>query len=362
MSKEAKIGAILIVLLAALFIFAPSSRTRSGVFSNNYRLVFHETPGLEPNASVKIAGVDIGYVKNIDFCTKAEKEQFGDDANVVVSIATDFSAKIPEDSAANVLSESTSLVWLEITPGISKIMLKEDATVRLQSSPSSGLSMSALGQSPLKKINDQIASLKDEMKAKNLTLAIKDMAANSRFYSNELRLVSKDAHGKLEKLSETVDEEEKALHQQLERVNTQLTETGHILTENTKQFKEKSITINNKIQNLDDKLYKLGNLAASESERFKALSASVETKTKKTCNPELIAKLHKASRKLKDYAQIAEDLHYMTQEPSTQQAIKDMVGKYRGQAESIDNLVRKLGGLPSAQEEASSTPTPLPME
>ncbi len=102
MSKESKIGALLVLMIVLLFIFAPSSETRdSRIFANQYRLIFKETPGLEENYDVKMAGVDIGYVKEIDFCTAEDKERFGPDANIAVTVATDFSARIPEDSSGN---------------------------------------------------------------------------------------------------------------------------------------------------------------------------------------------------------------------------------------------------------------------
>ena len=50
MSKESKIGALLVLMVVLLFIFAPSSETRdSRIFANQYRLIFKETPGLEEN-------------------------------------------------------------------------------------------------------------------------------------------------------------------------------------------------------------------------------------------------------------------------------------------------------------------------
>ena len=105
-------------------------------------------------------------------------------------------------------------------------------------------------------------------------------------------------------------------------------------------------------------------LAVSETERFKALTDSAEAKMNAKCSPELLERLHKASRKLKSFAQIAEDLHYMTQEPATQQALKDAAHKYRLQSEQIDKLIRKVesfvpGDAPqdSAASATASTPT-----
>lgn len=365
MSKESKIGALLVLMVVLLFIFAPSSETRdSRIFANQYRLIFKETPGLEENYDVKMAGVDIGYVKEIDFCTAEDKERFGPDANIAVTVATDFSARIPEDSSASVLEVSTSLLWLEITPGISDTFLESGSCVRLRTPLSSAASYdSALAGSPFKDLNKQTLAVRTLMTAKGFSRKILDLASNLRFYSNELRIASKDAHSQLGQMHSKLDEEEKAISMQLDRLDRQLSQAGVNLQNTSAALKDQSAQLSGTVSDYETKLQQMSALAVSETERFKALSASAESKMKAKCSPELVERLHKASRKLKSFAQIAEDLHYMTQEPTTQQALKDAAHKYRLQSEQIDKLVRKVEGFvpgDAPQDSAASAATAAP--
>lgn len=365
MSKESKIGALLVLMVVLLFIFAPSSETRdSRIFANQYRLIFKETPGLEENYDVKMAGVDIGYVKEIDFCTAEDKERFGPDANIAVTVATDFSARIPEDSSASVLEASTSLLWLEITPGISDTFLESGSCVRLRTPLSSSASYdSAFAGSPFKDLNKQTLAVRTLMTAKGFSRKILDLASNLRFYSNELRIASKDAHSQLGQMHSKLNEEEKAISMQLDRLDTQLSQAGVNLQNTSAALKDQSAQLSGTVSDYETKLQQMSALAVSETERFKALSASAESKMKAKCSPELVERLHKASRKLKSFAQIAEDLHYMTQEPTTQQALKDAAHKYRLQSEQIDKLVRKVESFvpgDAPQDSAASAATAAP--
>ena len=365
MSKESKIGALLVLMVVLLFIFAPRSETRdSRIFANQYRLIFKETPGLEENYDVKMAGVDIGYVKEIDFCTAEDKERFGPDANIAVTVATDFSARIPEDSSASVLEASTSLLWLEITPGISDTFLESGSCVRLRTPLSSAASYdSALAGSPFKDLNKQTLAVRTLMTAKGFSRKILDLASNLRFYSNELRIASKDAHSQLGQMHSKLDEEEKAISMQLDRLDRQLSQAGVNLQNTSAALKDQSAQLSGTVSDYETKLQQMSALAVSETERFKALSASAESKMKAKCSPELVERLHKASRKLKSFAQIAEDLHYMTQEPTTQQALKDAAHKYRLQSEQIDKLVRKVESFvpgDAPQDSAASAATAAP--
>ena len=362
MSKESKIGALLVLLVVLLFIFAPSSETRdSRIFANQYRLIFRDTPGLEENYDVKMAGVDIGYVKEIDFCTPEDKERFGRDANIVVTIATDFSTRIPEDSSASVLTVSSSLLWLEITPGLSDKVLENGSCVRLRTPLASSYN-SALVESPFKDLNKQTLALRTLMSAQGFSRKVLDLASNMRFYSNELRIASKDAHHQLGQMYSKLDQEEKALAAQLDRLDTQLNQAGATLQKTSAALKDKTADLSAQAAGYEVKLGQMSALAVSETERFKVLTDSMETKMEAKCSPQLVERLHKASRKLKNLAQVAEDLHYMTQEPTTQQALKDAAHKYRLQSEQIDKLVRKVEAfIPGdAPQDSGAAPSTAP--
>ena len=236
--------------------------------------------------------------------------------------------------------------------------------MRLRTPLSSAASYdSALAGSPFKDLNKQTLAVRTLMTAKGFSRKILDLASNLRFYSNELRIASKDAHSQLGQMHSKLDEEEKAISMQLDRLDRQLSQAGVNLQNTSAALKAQSAQLSGTVSDYETKLQQMSALAVSETERFKALSASAESKMKAKCSPELVERLHKASRKLKSFAQIAEDLHYMTQEPTTQQALKDAAHKYRLQSEQIDKLVRKVESFvpgDAPQDSAASAATAAP--
>lgn len=346
MSKEAKIGAAVILGLALLFFFAPSGDGRNnGLFANRYQLVFKEVPGLEVNGNVKMAGVDIGYVTDLDFCTPQDRKIFGPDANVVVSIATDFYRDIPVDSSAGVVTVSSSLLWLEITPGISEKSLESGTKVRLRSIPSAGGGLADVQVEPLRRLQGQLREVRKLAQDKRMRNTILDMAANARFLSNELRIVSKDTNRYLALAYDSLDSYDRQIVNQLERFDLQIAQSRETLSKLTATTKSKSSQWRQQSEELNNKLHNLGQLAVAETERYRHLSAQAEERLTQVGNPQIVAKLHRAARKSREYAQIAEDLHYITSEPSTQEALKGMAAKYKDQAKSIDDLLRKIESI-----------------
>ncbi|MBQ7502532.1 MCE family protein [bacterium] len=342
MTKEAKIGAIIILAAVLLFLLAPSSRTRdSSLLSDKYNLIFVKAPGLQEGSSVKMAGVSIGEVEAIDFCTAKEREQFGEDAFLIIRIVTDFHTKIPEDSSASALRASTGGSWLEITPGISKKNLQKNCTVRLLA-PFAGIDLQKSALSSMKSFRENANSLCKMIIEARDNRTMWDLASNSRFYSNEIRIASRNSHQFIMQTQQKINEGGKNAEMEIKRLDVQLIQIGTKLKQIAETLNDKSKGWEEKSEEVRLKADKLARLAADETERFKNISLKIENKTESVCNPALKEKLAKAAKKLDSYAEMAEDLHYITKEPETQEAIKQMIVNYKNQSEEIKNMLDKL--------------------
>ena len=82
MSKEAKVGFIGLLVLVAFFIIVPSSSTRdSKLLGNTYNLIMTEGDRITVGTDVKLAGISVGTIDEINFTTPEQRKQYGDDAN-----------------------------------------------------------------------------------------------------------------------------------------------------------------------------------------------------------------------------------------------------------------------------------------
>lgn len=349
MSRNSKIGAAVIAVLVLLFIMAPSSSTSDGSFAHRYKLVFNSVPGLAVGSMVKMAGVDIGKVDDIDFCTQEDRLKFGPDANVVVSISTDYDTKIPEDSSSGVISLSAGSLWLEIAPGISDKYIDGKSIVRLNTLPSSSTDLSALNINTFKRLKAQFADLSKVARDPKTKTMLFDMASNARFYTNEMRLASKGAGDYTKSIANKIRSGEQAVTMQLDRLDKQLLQASDSLNKYSSGLKNKTAGWDQKAKEMNSSIDAMSRLALDESARYKTLSAAVEQKMIKVCDPAVLKRLHKASEKLESYAQIGEDLQMIADDPGTQQSIKDMVHNYREQSQSIRSLIEKIEGKVSGK-------------
>ncbi|MBQ7528649.1 MCE family protein [bacterium] len=346
MKRETIYGALVVLAIFALFFFASSRQTRDSIFSGEYYLVFVNAPGVDEKTPVKMAGVNIGDIKSIDFCTDEDREKFGKDAHLIINITTDHNVSIPEDSSATIVEESNSVRWLEITPGVSKRSLRNGEKIRLHGVGGDSLGLSSFSKDGLESIRSMSSNLRDLSQIisnDSFKRSLIDTVANARFYSNELRILSQDSQDYVHDIGQKVMSKADLLEEQLARTNIQLSQTQEKLQNLSRSFKDKAVDFDNKVDSYGDTINKLASLAVAETDRFKNLAAMVEKKTIEG-TPQQLQKLHKAAHKLDEYAQIAEDLHCITSNEDTQEALKGMVHKYREQSQSIAELLKRLEG------------------
>ncbi|MBQ7567994.1 MCE family protein, partial [bacterium] len=103
MSKEAKVGFLGILGLVLFFIAVPSSSTRdSKLLGNTYHLIMSEGDHINEGDPVKLAGISVGTIDKINFTTPEQRQTYGDDANIIVTVNADAGVRIPVDSVVDV--------------------------------------------------------------------------------------------------------------------------------------------------------------------------------------------------------------------------------------------------------------------
>lgn len=98
--KEVKVGLFVLsgIVLACIFIFSIGSEQQ--LFKDQYRLNtnFKDVGGLRVGAPIRLAGVDVGMVSEINFLDDLEKKTVG----VVFKVNSEVQERIREDSEANI--------------------------------------------------------------------------------------------------------------------------------------------------------------------------------------------------------------------------------------------------------------------
>jgi phospholipid/cholesterol/gamma-HCH transport system substrate-binding protein len=118
--SELKIGALAVaaLFLAALIIIAVGGQTGFAWQRYSIKTKFHDVQGLKSGAIVRVAGVEVGKVTDVDFS--------GPEVEVVLSLRKDMQARVTTDSRASI--GSLSLLGepiIDVTPSATGTSLKD---------------------------------------------------------------------------------------------------------------------------------------------------------------------------------------------------------------------------------------------
>ncbi|MCR5660986.1 MAG: MlaD family protein [bacterium] len=341
MKKETFAGAAALLCIGLFMFFAPNITTRDNeVLAYHYYLLFEQVSGLRPKDPVKIAGVVAGQVESIDFTTRTQKSTFGDDARILVSCAMDYGKKLPVDSRATIGSAMGGVTWLEITPGISKEYIPLKKLFKIKSAPSATDALSK-GLSSFRDLNENTKELRTMINDPKLRLALSDAAANARFYTNEIKYMTKDAQKELKEMDSKLDSFQSAAEMQLDRIDVQVLQGQKLLNELMPRFNEKMESWNQRIEASAGKITKLAETAEKETQRYKALCEKAEQMSL-PLDDESKQKIHHLAEKLENIADMGEDLQNIAHNDDTKNALKEMIKKYRLQTEKLKESCEKV--------------------
>lgn len=328
-------------VFALLLYLSPGRSQRAAVLGNHYNLVFNHVNGLREGDQVKIAGVPAGRVATIDFTTRSQKDRFGPDARVVVRITTDFGVSIPEDSRYSVDSDLSGQRWVEVTPGQSPVALVPDSVTkaRLRAARVDQFSASLVA---FKELSTRTEDLRSAIGDPSFRRAMKDIASNARFYSNEFVGLSGRFDQELARLDRQLDAQEQALMVQMARVEVQVDLARQRTEELAPQMNESLLSWESRIRGSEDQVRSMLQTAITETERFNQMARSVETKfVDGKMDEKLREQAQKLIAKIDEYSALAEDFHALSSDPEVQAEIRGMIEKYRRQAEELRQTLER---------------------
>lgn len=124
---EILMGAAVIAAAAGFLVYAVGRSGRSGTEGYVLRAAFDRIDGLPQGADVRISGVKVGNV--------AAQELNFDTFQAVLTLRIDRRVKLPDDSSAEINSESLlGGKFVSLVPGGSERLLAEGGTIRLTQS------------------------------------------------------------------------------------------------------------------------------------------------------------------------------------------------------------------------------------
>lgn len=127
---ETVLGAVVLLIAAVFLIYASRSAQVGDVEGYNLKASFGQIGGLQKGADVRISGVKIGTVSDIEM----NAETYHAD----LTLTLDDKVRVPADSVARVASESLlGGAYLAIDPGADEAMLKAGEALAFTQSPQS---------------------------------------------------------------------------------------------------------------------------------------------------------------------------------------------------------------------------------
>lgn len=125
---ETILGAVVLAVAALFIVFANKSADLQKVEGYTVTANFPMVDGLKEGTDVKINGVKVGSVTNMDLLTEAGASQF----LVRVALSINPAIKLPTDTMALVATESLlGGKYLSLEPGIDEENIRTDGTGRI---------------------------------------------------------------------------------------------------------------------------------------------------------------------------------------------------------------------------------------
>lgn len=346
MSKDAKIG--LLMLALALCLVLVSSLRKAGVvtFGSQLGLIFSQVNGLRAGDIVTIGGVPRGRVVSIDFAPEEIQKSLapltGGVPLVSAQVAFDDFRRIPRDSTYKVRTDRSGRRLLEITVSPSDVDIGPNEIFFAEGGASQDDQLKVT-LNAFKALSQQTEGLREVLADPSFRLQTKDAASNLRFYSRELRAASAEAPELLEAFEENLDQQEVAVLAQIrafddktKTVRQRMTEMSPQLTENLQGWTER-------VSRQGDRLSSTLQMAIVRSDEYRVmLDSAIEQNFNEKAVDALIVETKKWARKLEEYRYLAEDLHALTSDPTVRSDLKAAIAKFRVKSEELQQRLEQL--------------------
>lgn len=366
LNPAAKVG-IVTVVAGLLFLLSIS---QIGNFDRNsgseYRIMFESVGGLQERSPVYLAGVPIGYVKNLEL---AENNKVRAIIEVTRKDVHLYRARDPQTDAKGeyyVYSITGNLLgdrWMEIKPGPVKPGEEPlaNGSLIMGETPVTLDDLAREGYEVMGELRQSVDALNGLVADEKFQSDIKLTVENFREISGNLKGVSSDAKVMVAGLNDRVNR----LSDSLETVVTHVDET--VLA-----FQDDAQTVGNDLRNFSGTATKMlsknsphidtivMNLRETSISLKKAMRAVEAIADNEHLNDDVVAAVNNLKRTSEEIQGIASDIRSISADPEVQKDLRDTVtnakdasasaSRVMGKVESISNGVSK-GKLFSADVE-----------
>lgn len=346
MSKDAKIGFVVVSVVVGLLLVHSFRRSGLTLFNDKIGLLFTQVYGLRAGDPVTIGGVPAGRVVEIDFAPKEIQDSFfpitGGTTLVRALVELDGGRKIPKESTYSVRIDLNGRRWLDVTLSPSNELIEPNESFFAESE---------FGQDdPMQRtlttfttLAEQTEGLREQLKDPDFLLKTKDTASNLRFYSRELVAASAEAPKQLEAFESGLDRQEMALMEQIKSFDEKTQEVSRRMIEMAPQLSENLEGWAARLERQGDKLastLEVANVNTLEYQRM--LDSAIAMGLKPETTQRLLVQAKQWNRKLQEYRYLAEDLHSLTSDPTIREDLKQAIDDMRGKGEQMNERIHKL--------------------
>lgn len=191
--SEFKVGLFVFLGLLIFFVIVFSISDFSLKQGYTFSVRFNFVNGLEVSAPVRLAGVNVGEVKNIMVTNNHPPVQVLLWVKKGVFIKRNSQVYI---SSLGLLGEK----YIEISPGDSKTLIKNGEVI-IGCDPISVQEFSQLGKKTIRKIDKMITNLEEIISDKEIRGGVKDIVSNSKQLTQQLNITTAKANQILNSLN-----------------------------------------------------------------------------------------------------------------------------------------------------------------
>lgn len=355
MTKQAKVGLVVIVIGLLIAFNYPGSRGRRPVIGGNeLKLLFTQVNGLRPGDTVKIAGVNSGVITKIEFADPEISQDFspitGGLPMVQVYVSLDNRVRVPVNSSYNTYTDLRGQRWLDILPAGGGTFLDKHDDFFGQGVAVQDDQMTRT-LNAFRVLSEQTRDVRDLISKDTFRREIKDMASNMRFYSRELATASEKAPQQLADFEDQLLKQEQAVFEQLQSLDGKLDRAAGRMKTMVPRLNAQLAGWKVQIEENSGEIEDLLEQGVELSEKYQTLLAE---QTELLDDPEmtkrLIIKARKMARQIEDMRTLAEDLHSLSSDPEVKADLRAAIVKLRTRSEKmktrLDRLQEKLDNLP----------------
>lgn len=345
MNKDAKIGFVAVLIVAACMLYNSFRESGITLFSDKVSLLFTQVHGLRKGDIVTIGGVPAGRVVDIDFAPDEIQDSFTPitGGTTLVRALVELGGRhIPKESTYQVRVDLNGRRWLDITLSPSAEMI----------GPSDNFfAEEAFGQddqmqrtlTAFKTLAESTEELRAQLTAPEFQLRTKDTASNLRFYSRELLAASGKAPEQLEAFDKSLNRQERILLQRVMEFDKKTQEVARRMTEMAPQLSENLQGWSKRMERQADRLESTLQMAEAKSEEYqKLLDDAILAKLKPEVTERLIKQTRRWARRLEEYRYLAEDLHSLTSDPTIRADLKKAIDDFRVRSDKLNKRLQRL--------------------